>query len=153
MSFGGSGPLLLLLFSLALLLLLSRLALLRRFLSLLLLLLNSLTLSRHFLPLLLLRRSLIARLQRGWSPHVAIRRKRLIDRRIGRTAMIHTCKLRSVGAGGALVFHLRRHGSGMWRTQRGQLSGSRPHLDPTRTAVEAYTRAAPAAAVVAAIAE
>ena len=127
--------------NLALFLLLRRLALL--------LLLNRLPLFlllRSRLTLLLLRSSLIVRLQRRRSPHVAIGRKRLADRKAGRTAMIDTRKLSPIGAGGALILHLRRHGRGMGRTQRRQFRGSCSHLHSARSAVEADAAAAPVAA-------
>ena len=141
-------PLLLLLDSLMLLLLMN--SLLR------LLLLNGLTLLLLLrrLPLLLLLRNrlallrayLIPCLQRRWSPHVVIRRKRLADRDAGWTAMIDAGKLSPIGAGHALILHLRRHGRGTRRTQRRQLRGSRPHLHSARAAIEAHTSSAPVAA-------
>ena len=93
----------------------------------------------------LLRSFLIARLQSRRSSHVVVCRKRLADREAGRTAMIHTGKLSPIGAGGALILELRRHGRGMRRMQRRQFCGSRTHLHSARSAVEADASAAPAA--------
>ena len=61
---------------------------------------------RSRLPLLLLLYIPIGCLERRWSPHVAIGRKRLVDGHIGRTAMIRIGKLGPVGARSTLILHL-----------------------------------------------
>ena len=91
----------------------------------------------------LLRGSLIACLQRRWSPHVTICRERLVDDRAGGTAMVDTRKLSPIRAGSTLILHLRPHGCGTRLTQRRQFRGSRSHLDSTRSAVETHSAAAP----------
>ena len=132
--------LLLLLSRLMLLLLLNRLMLLlllNRLMLLLLLLLNRLML------LLLLRGGLIARLQRRRRVDVAIGRKRLVDGQTGRAAMVDAGELSPVGAGDVLILQLRPHGRSMLFMARSQFSRSGSHLQPTRSAVETHTGAAP----------
>jgi hypothetical protein len=72
-----------------------------------------LALLRSCLALLLLRYSTIGCLQRRWSPYVAICSKRPGDGHTSRPTMVDIRKLRSVGAGGALIFDLCPHGSGV----------------------------------------
>lgn len=51
-----------------------------------------------------------AHLGRGRGMHIAIGNKRLIDRRIGGTAMVDIGKLAAIGAGSVLVLQLSAHG-------------------------------------------
>ena len=113
------------------------LLLLNRLMLLLLLLLNRLML------LLLLRGGLIARLQRRRRVDVAIGRKRLVDGQTGRAAMVDAGELSPVGAGNVLILQLRPHGRSMLFMARSQFSRSGSHLQPTRSAVETHTGAAP----------
>ena len=140
--------LLLLLSRLALLLLLSSLALLLLLLSrlALLLLLNSLTLLLLLLSclaLLQLRSSLIAHLHRRRSSHIAIRRKRLSDGRAGRTAMIDVGKLSPVDAGSMLMLYLSAHGRGMCLAASRNLRGPGSHLQSAPSTVKAHASATP----------
>ena len=152
-----SLTLLLLLSSLVLLLLLSRLVLLLLLYTLTLLLLSSLVLLLllYTLTLLLLLSSLVLLLlhslallllQRSGGPHVTVCRKRPVDGKAGRAAMIDVRKLSPVGAGSALILDLRPHGCGMLLTQRSQFRWSCAHLHSAPSAVETDTCAAPVAA-------
>ena len=112
--------------------------------SSLMLLLNRLMLLllRGDLALLLLRSNLIACLHRRGSPHVAICRKRLTDGKAGWPAMIDARKLSPVGAGSALILHLRPHGRGMLFMQCRHFRRPGSHLHSARSAVEAHAGAA-----------
>lgn len=127
------GLALLLLSPLALLLLRFCLALL------LLLLLNA-------LALLLLRCRLVVVLHRRWGSYVAVGCQWLVNDHAGGPAMVDIGKLGPVGAGGALIFHLRSHGCGMLFTPRTKFRRSCPHLDATRSTIETDTGTAPEAA-------
>jgi hypothetical protein len=129
----GHLTLLLLRGRLPLLLLRSRLALLllRSRLPLLLLRGRRLVLLRSRLVLLLLHYSAIGCLQRRWSFHVAIGRKRLVDRHIGRAATIRTGKLSLVGAGSTLILDLCPHGRSVRLMHRRQFGRPRTRLETT----------------------
>ena len=101
-----------------------------------------LLLLRGDLALLLLRSDLRARLYRRGNPHVAICRKRLADGQAGWPTMIDTGKLSPVGAGSALILHLRLHGRGMLFMQCRHFRRPGSHLHSARSAVEAHAGAA-----------
>jgi hypothetical protein len=56
--------------------------------------------------------------------------------------MIHVRKLCSIGAGGALILHLRPHGCRVLLMHRRQFRRPRTHLETARSAVKTHAGAA-----------
>jgi hypothetical protein len=104
--------------------------------------LRTLLLRRRHLLRLLLRLSLIVHLHRWRRFYIAICRKRLTYSQIGRAAMVDAGKLRTVCAGGTFILHLSPHGRGVGLVPGRQFRGPGPHLQSSRTAVEAHPRSA-----------
>ena len=99
----------------------------------------TLLLLRIPLTLLLLLYIPIGCLERCWSSHVAIGRKRLVDSHIRWAAMIRVGKLGPVSAGSMLILHLCPHGRSVLLMHRRQFLRPRPFLDTTPPAVETHT--------------
>ena len=102
-----------------------------------------LCLHRLALALLVLRVSLVARLDLRRHADIVIGLKGLVDGHAGRAAMVDIGKLSPVAASNVLVLELRPHGRSMLLVASRQLGGPGSDLQPTRSAVEADTDAAP----------
>ena len=102
-----------------------------------------LCLHRLALALLVLRVSLVARLDLRRHADIVIGLKGLVDGHAGRAAMVDIGKLSPVAASNVLVLELRPHGRSMLLVASRQLGGPSSDLQPTRSAVEADTDAAP----------
>ena len=102
-----------------------------------------LCLHRLALTLLVLCVSLVARLDLRRHADIVIGLKGLVDGHAGRAAMVDIGKLSPVAASNVLVLELRPHGRSMLLVASRQLGGPGSDLQPTRSAVEADTDAAP----------
>lgn len=76
--------------------------------------------------------------RRRLRPHIAIGHQRCGQHRACRAPLIDRGKLRPVRAGRALMLKLDLHRLGMRITERRQFRRTGPHLDSTRSAVEAH---------------